>query len=87
MVTGLGTPNDMKHFVHNGTVKSVVLWNTVDLGYLTIQVAHQLTQGKVPPDAESIVAGRLGEKPIRNQNVLLGDILVFRADNIDQFDF
>jgi ABC-type sugar transport system substrate-binding protein len=36
-VTGLSTPNDMKAYVEDGTVKSVILWNTQDLGYLTVR--------------------------------------------------
>src|SRR6185436_12151562 len=44
-VTGLCTPNDMKPFVKDGTVKSVVLWNTQDLGYLTIYTARALVDG------------------------------------------
>ena len=36
-VIGLGLPNDNRRFVHAGTTDCVVLWNTADLGYLTIQ--------------------------------------------------
>ena len=87
LVTGLSTPNDMKEFVHNGTVKTVVLWNTVDLGYLTVHVANALAAGTLTPGATSITAGRLGELTIAGDNVLLGDILRFTADNIDEYDF
>jgi ABC-type sugar transport system substrate-binding protein len=86
-VTGLGTPNSMKEFVKDGTVRSVILWNTKDLGYLTIQVAEQLATGKLKPGAKSINAGRLGEKKIDGDNVLLGNILIFTKENIDQYDF
>ena len=87
LVTGLSTPNDMKKFVHNGTVRSVVLWNTIDLGYLTIHVAKALATGELQDGATSFKAGRLGELPIVGDQVMLGDILVFTKDNIDQFDF
>lgn len=87
LVTGLSTPNDMKRFVHHGTVKSVVLWNTVDLGYLTIYAAEALVTGKLQPGDASLAAGRLGAKPIEGDNILLGDILVFTRENIDQYDF
>lgn len=87
VVTGLSTPNDMKKFVHAGTVKSVVLWNTVDLGYLTVRVAEALATGKLKPGDTSFQAGRLSEKKIVGDHVLLGDIMVFTKDNIDQFDF
>jgi hypothetical protein len=29
----------------------------------------------------------VGERPIEGDHILLGDILVFTAENIDQFDF
>jgi rhamnose transport system substrate-binding protein len=87
LVTGLSTPNDMKKYVKNGTVKSVVLWNTVDLGYLTVRVAEALATGKLQPGATTFPAGRLGEKQIAGDNVLLGDIIVFTKENIDQYDF
>ena len=87
LVTGLSTPNDMKKFVNNGTVRSVVLWNTVDLGYLTIHVAKALAAGELKDGAASIKAGRLGELSIVGDNVMLGDIMVFTKSNIDQYDF
>ena len=87
LVTGLSTPNNMKTFVHNGTVKTVVLWNTVDLGYLTIYVAEALATGKLKEGATTFSAGRLGKKRMEGDNVLLGDIIQFTKDNIDQYDF
>ncbi|GMV25172.1 MAG: rhamnose ABC transporter substrate-binding protein [Phycisphaerae bacterium] len=87
LVTGLATPNDMKAYVKDGTVKSVVLWNTVDLGYLTVHAAHALATGTLKPGQTSFTAGRLGERKIEGDQILLGQILVFTKDNIDQFDF
>ena len=86
-VTGLSTPNDMRAFVKDGTVKSVVLWNTIDLGYLTVRTAEALATGRLTPGQKTLAAGRLGQKTIDGDNVLLGDIMVFTAENIDKFDF
>ena len=86
-VTGLSTPNDMKPYVKNGTVKSVILWNTMDLGYLTVRAAEALASGKLQAGATTFPAGRLGERKIAGDNILLGDILIFTKDNIDQYDF
>lgn len=87
MVTGLATPNDMRSYVNDGTVKSVVLWNTRDLGYLTVYVAHALARGTLKPGDTSIDAGRLGKKKIQGDQVLLGNILVFNKSNIGQYNF
>ena len=87
LVTGLSTPNDMKPYVKGGEVKSVVLWSTQDLGYLTIYTAEAIRTGKLKAGATEISAGRLGAKKVEGDQVLLGDVLVFTKDNIDQYDF
>lgn len=87
LVTGLSTPNAMKAYVQDGTVKSVILWNTQDLGYLTVYAAEAVATGKLKPGATSLKAGRLGEKKIVGDNILLGDILIFNKDNIGKYDF
>ena len=86
-VTGLSTPNDMRSFVEDGTVKSVVLWNTNDLGYLTVRVARAVVDGTIKPEDATFSAGKLGEKKVVGDNVLLGDILVFTKENIGKFNF
>jgi rhamnose ABC transporter rhamnose-binding protein len=87
LVTGLSTPNDMRAYVKDGVVKSVILWNTKDLGYLTIYAARALVDGKLKSGDTTLSAGRLGEKKVEGDNVLLGAILTFTKDNIDQFNF
>jgi rhamnose transport system permease protein len=86
-VIGLGLPNDNKRFVHEGITDAVILWNTMDLGYLTVHAARQLADGQLNPGSKSIVGGRLGEIEIVDQNILLGQPFVFTKENIDQFDF
>ncbi len=86
-LTGLSSPNVMREYVKDGTVKSVILWNTEDLGYLTIYSAEALATGKLKAGDTSLEAGRLGQKKIQDKNILLGDILVFTKDNIDDYDF
>lgn len=86
-VTGLSSPNDMRAYVNDGTVKSVILWNTVDLGYLTVQTANALATGKLKAGMTELDAGRLGKKQIAGDNVLLGNILVFNKSNISKFNF
>jgi rhamnose transport system substrate-binding protein len=86
-VVGLGTPKEMKPFVDRGVVKTVVLWNPVDLGYLTVHVARAAARGELKPGATTFKAGRLGEKKVDGQQVLLGEPMVFTKDNIGDFDF
>jgi len=84
-LTGLSQPNTMRPYVKDGTVKKFVLWNPVDLGYLTVYAAKLLAEGKLKPG--SIQAGRLGTVTVRRDEVLLGPPLVFDKNNIDQYDF
>jgi rhamnose transport system permease protein len=86
-VIGLSLPNINKPYVHGGVVQTVVLWNTRDLGYLTVHAGLQLLQGTLAPGARTMRAGRLGEVQIRGTEVILGPPLKFTKENIDQFDF
>jgi ABC-type sugar transport system substrate-binding protein len=86
-LTGLSSPKTMKRWVESGTVKTVVLWNPVDLGYLTICAAKALTEGSLKPGASEIEAGRLGTKAVEADRVVLGDPMLFTRDNINDFDF
>jgi len=84
-LTGLATPNSMRQYVKDGTVETVLLWNPVDLGYLTVRAAARLAEGGPLP--EQLEAGRLGPVQVRGQEVLLGEPLRFTRANIDEFDF
>ena len=86
-VIGLGLPNDNKKYVHEGITEAVILWNTRDLGYLTVRSAVALTIGALKPGDAKLAAGRLGEVKIEGDNILLGQPFVFTKENIDNFDF
>jgi rhamnose transport system permease protein len=86
-VIGLSLPSISKPYVHDGSVQTVVLWNTGDLGYLTVYSSWLLTQDKIPRGTPSIQAGRLGELEVRGGEIILGPPLIINKGNIDQFDF
>ncbi len=86
-VIGLGLPNDNKRYVHDGITDCVVLWNTMDLGYLTVHAARALKEGTLEARCRDFSAGRLGSVEIKGDNILLGQPFLFTKDNIDQFDF
>ena len=86
-VIGLSLPNINKPYVHDGTVQTVVLWNTANLGYLTVRAAVQVVQGSLAAGATSMDGGRLGRAEIRGSEVILGPPLQFTKQNIDQYDF
>ncbi|MEO3924399.1 rhamnose ABC transporter substrate-binding protein [Micromonosporaceae bacterium B7E4] len=88
-LTGLGTPNQMREFVKNGTVKSFALWNPADLGYLAAYAGAALASGMITgKEGDKFTAGKLGEYTVGAEGVVvLGPPTVFDAANIDQFNF
>ncbi|WP_042261959.1 rhamnose ABC transporter substrate-binding protein [Paraburkholderia heleia] len=88
-VTGLGTPNQMRAFVKNGTVKAFQLWDPGALGYLAAYAAANLASGTITgKEGESFDAGKLGKRTIgKGGEVILGPPTTFDASNIDNFNF
>src|SRR5437773_4091781 len=86
-VVGLGLPNDNKRYVREGITPAVILWNTENLGYLTVRAAAAVGTGQLKPGAAKFSAGRLGDMEIQGDNILLGKPFVFTKENIDKFDF
>ena len=86
-VIGLSLPNLNKTYVHAGVVDSVVLWNTLDLGYLTVYAANALSTGVLKRGDKVVAAGRLGNIEVVDDEVRLGAPFIFNKDNIDRFNF
>ncbi|MEV3938230.1 rhamnose ABC transporter substrate-binding protein [Glycomyces sp. NPDC049804] len=88
-ITGLGTPNQMREYVADGTVTEFALWNPDDLGYLAVQAAAALANGDIEGnEGDTFTTERLGEYTVGADGVvLLGEPFRFNADNIDDFDF
>jgi rhamnose transport system substrate-binding protein len=87
-VVGLATPNGMRPYVESGCVKSVVLWNPVDLGYAAVHVMRAVVDGKFKPGDKEVDAGRLGKLQVVNgSEVLLGPPFIYTKENIGNFDF
>lgn len=86
-VIGLGLPNENKRYVREGVTDSVILWNTGDLGYLTIHAAVAVAKNELKKGAKTFKAGPLGPFAIEDDNILLGKPFIFNKSNIEQFDF
>jgi len=88
-LTGLGTPDAMKKYVSDGTVKSFELWNPANLGFLAAYAAVNLASKKINGAAgQTFTAGKLGSFTVGAGNtVLLGPPYVYNATNIGNFNF
>jgi rhamnose transport system permease protein len=85
-VTGLSLPSMCKPYVHAGVVESIVLWNTIDLGYLTVYASRALSTGDLKRGDRQMVAGRLGRVEVQGDEVRLGAPFIFNKTNIDRFN-
>ena len=74
-LTGLGTPNQMREYVEDGTVTEFALWNPGDLGTLAAYAAKALVDGDIKGDeGDTFTAGDLGEFTVdADGTVLLGE--------------
>ncbi|AZM58537.1 MULTISPECIES: rhamnose ABC transporter substrate-binding protein [unclassified Streptomyces] len=88
-LTGLGTPNDMRKYVKNGTVEAFELWDPAKLGELAARTAVALASGQITgKEGETFEAAGMGEYTLGKDGVInLGKPTVFDAGNIDDFDF
>jgi rhamnose transport system substrate-binding protein len=87
-LTGLGTPNDMRTYVRNGTVDAFELWDPAALGDLAARAAVALASGQITgKEGESFKAGATTYTLGRDGVITLGKPTVFDARNIDRFNF
>ena len=86
-VIGLGLPNDNKRYVHEGITDCLVLWNSMDLGYLAVYASKAVVEGTLKAGVTSMKAGHLDTIEIEGDNILLGKPFTFTKENIDEFDF
>ena len=88
-LTGLGTPNQLRKYVLDGTIDGFELWNPADLGYLAAYAAVNVASGKITgKTGQTFTAGKLGKYKIgAKATVLLGKPYVFNKANIGKFHF
>ncbi|MCG7209178.1 rhamnose ABC transporter substrate-binding protein [Streptomyces arenae] len=87
-LTGLGTPNDMRQYVKNGTVDAFELWDPAKLGDLAARTAVALASGQITgKEGETFKAGDTTYTIGKDGVINLGKPTVFDAKNIDQFNF
>jgi len=89
-VTGLGTPNQMREFIKDGTVKKFALWDPSLQGVIAANLIAGLQNGtiKAGEQVKFDVPG-VGERTMAGADriIIAGDPQEFDASNIDDFDF
>jgi len=89
-VTGLGTPNQMRPFIKDGTVEAFQLWSPYNEGwlaaYFAVGVKHGTIENKVGATFEVPNLGTITINPLNSINTQAG-LTTFDASNIDDFNF
>lgn len=86
-VVGLSLPNLCKPYVHGGSIDAVVLWDTAKLGYLAVALPHALARGYKLSGRDFFEVKGLGRMQVSGSEVILGEPVIFRRDNIDRYNF
>lgn len=86
-VIGLSLPNICKPYIHGGSVQSIILWNTRNLGYLTVYAGWLDAQHKIEKSETLLSVGRLGKLSVRGSEIVLGKPLIINKANIDTLNF
>lgn len=89
VVTGLGTPDQMRSYIDKGVIKSVALWSPPDEGYLSSYLAVGIAQGKIKLEAgQTFTVPTLGDHTLGKDNIIItGPPVVFMKDNIGNYHF
>lgn len=96
-IQGLGVPVTAKDNMESGLMKSVVLWQPYDLGYLTVEFATKFIKGEVKAgdtSFKSSLSGKAQLKDVKYEDshkilsdgqVILGMPIVYTIDTLDGF--
>jgi rhamnose transport system substrate-binding protein len=83
-VTGLGLPSELVGYVEKGVVPKFAIWNPVDLGYSTLQIAVRLARGEDPH--KPVYMGRMGEVSFGADGVgAMSKPFIYDIKNVGQY--
>jgi rhamnose transport system substrate-binding protein len=83
-VTGLGLPSELAGYVQSGVVPKFAIWNPIDLGYSTMQVATRLARGG--DVTQPVPTGRMGAVSFGADGVgAMSKPFVYDAGNVAEF--
>lgn len=93
-MTGLATPMALVDYIENekNPMRAGVLWDTNDLGYLSIEATVAYLNGEIDPAVGSTFESKLGTKEFASGvfgglDLLLGDALIFDIENVEDYDY
>jgi len=84
-VVGLSSPNLLRQYIVNETIKIGTLWSPKKLGYLTVSITKEALLGNKIVDNMSIP--NVGVIRLNGDSVIMGQPIDFTKENINQYDF
>ena len=90
VLSGLATPNALNSYIKDpeNPMNRGVLWSCSDLGYLAVMTAYQLATNEISTDAAEVKTSRLQSSAIaEGGEVILGDVLIFDKDSVDNYNY
>ena len=91
IVNGIGLPSQNIKFIKDGTMPELILWNPVDLGYLTVYADYNLMNNRITGKVgDKFTTARLGEFVVHpyadgGMAVTGHSNVVFTKENIDEW--
>jgi rhamnose transport system substrate-binding protein len=85
-VTGLGLPSELAGYVQKGVVPKFAIWNPIDLGFATTQVAARLVRGESAGDGQQISMDRVGTVTFDADGIgAMAKPFIYDQSNVEQF--
>jgi rhamnose transport system substrate-binding protein len=85
-VTGLGLPSELVGYVRKGVVPKFAIWNPIDLGFATTQVAVRLARGESASEGRQISLERVGSVTFDADGVgAMAKPFIYDQSNVEQF--
>jgi rhamnose transport system substrate-binding protein len=86
-IAGLSTPNLMRHYIENKTVKTITLWDPGKLGRLTAAVGAMMVRHETPHDGMDVPGVGQIRVFLETRKIVMGSPLDFTHENIGQYWF
>lgn len=89
IVCGNSTPNTMKSYLEDGSIRDVQLWSAPDHGYLTVYTAYQMTTEGIEAGT-AFEAGSMREFTPEKDDISMSiglPLVEFTKDNVGDYDF
>lgn len=85
-VTGLGLPSELVGYVRKGVVPKFAIWNPIDLGFATTQVAVRLVRGEATGEGQQVSMDRVGTVTFDADGIgAMARPFIYDQGNVEQF--